>query len=728
LDYHYAIGLTVVILKVAVGLGFVIFVHELGHFSIAKLCGVKCEKFYLGFDIAGLKFCKFQWGETEYGIGVFPLGGYVKMLGQEDNPAKLREEMERAKAGDEGRGTGESVASKKSQTASNPQSPIPNPSSPPPPAPNPPSLLFDPRSFLAKSVPQRMAIISAGVIMNVIFAFLMAVAAYWIGVEQPPCVVGEAFSGGPAWQADLHIGDEILEISGRKVSQFRDMTTAIALGDFAAGQNVTMLIRRPGVKKPFLVSVKPDGSRGVFFVEVAPGMTTRLVDNRTTWLIKQMRLVLIGSAADLAKPPFRNSDEIVRIDDVPVSNYGDINHELARKADRKIAVTVLRAEKDAEGKSTGVKKRVVIAVKPNPMRHLGIVMRPGPVKAVQAHSPAAVAGIEPGDMLDGPLFSGANDDPMKLPDRLLQRVEKNENAVVFTIRRKDVEMPIDARAELRQPIGYTAPGTLNGPLEVSPLGIACQVQNEVASVEKDGPGAKAGIQPGDVIVSAVLLPPDKETLRKLATTQSESDVLTFDDKNYNWPALMTSIQETLPGTKVKLTYSRKVNGKAVEKTATLMPVEAADWFNPDRGLIFQPIVIDCPAGSVRDAIVLGGRHTLEDMTLVFRSVKALGTNRVSMRNMMGPVKIVELALHAADSGNAVFLLFLAFLSANLAVVNFMPIPVLDGGHFVLLCYEGIVGKPANEHVQAVLAYIGLILILALMVWVFGLDFGLISRH
>ena len=77
-----------VILKVAVGLGFVIFVHELGHFVVAKLCGVKCEKFYLGFDIAGLKFCKFRWGETEYGIGILPLGGYVKMLGQEDNPGQ----------------------------------------------------------------------------------------------------------------------------------------------------------------------------------------------------------------------------------------------------------------------------------------------------------------------------------------------------------------------------------------------------------------------------------------------------------------------------------------------------------------------------------------------------------------------------------------------------------------------------------------------------------------
>ena len=88
--------LLIVIIEVAIGLGMVIFVHELGHFVVAKLCGVKCEKFYLGFDIGGWRLCRFRWGETEYGIGALPLGGYVKMLGQEDNPARLREELERA--------------------------------------------------------------------------------------------------------------------------------------------------------------------------------------------------------------------------------------------------------------------------------------------------------------------------------------------------------------------------------------------------------------------------------------------------------------------------------------------------------------------------------------------------------------------------------------------------------------------------------------------------------
>ena len=77
--------------SVAIGIGLVIFVHELGHFVAAKSCGVKCEKFYVGFDvpisIGPIRFPrtlgKFTWGETEYGLGIIPLGGYVKMYGDE---------------------------------------------------------------------------------------------------------------------------------------------------------------------------------------------------------------------------------------------------------------------------------------------------------------------------------------------------------------------------------------------------------------------------------------------------------------------------------------------------------------------------------------------------------------------------------------------------------------------------------------------------------------------
>src|SRR5579885_467561 len=134
-----------IVLAVVGGLGFVIFVHELGHFLVAKWCGVKCEKFYLGFDPGGLKICSVRYGETEYGIGVIPFGGYVKMLGQDDNPANMADEGARSRG--------------------EPAEPhVPHGDIPAEPTAESP-VVHDPRSYLAKTVPQRMAIISAGVIM-----------------------------------------------------------------------------------------------------------------------------------------------------------------------------------------------------------------------------------------------------------------------------------------------------------------------------------------------------------------------------------------------------------------------------------------------------------------------------------------------------------------------------------------------------------------------------------
>ncbi|MDZ7619900.1 MAG: site-2 protease family protein, partial [Patescibacteria group bacterium] len=191
-------GLVVVILQVAIALGLVIFVHELGHFAVAKWCGVKCEKFYLGFDFFGWKLFARRWGETEYGIGIFPLGGYVKMLGQEDNPARLREEIERAKHQDEGAGQPEDMEDKPADAADKPDKAA---TAEPFDVVAAEKALYDPRSYLSKSVPQRMAIISAGVIMNLIFAFCCAVLAYGIGVRQIECGVGNLIAGESAWQA-----------------------------------------------------------------------------------------------------------------------------------------------------------------------------------------------------------------------------------------------------------------------------------------------------------------------------------------------------------------------------------------------------------------------------------------------------------------------------------------------------------------------------------------------
>src|SRR3954469_23668283 len=199
-----------VILKVAVGLGAVIFVHELGHFLVAKACGVKVEKFMIGFDVGGYKV-SWRRGETVYGIGSLPLGGYVKMLGQDDDPAHIKEQMEKS------------------------QVDVHNADAKPIKGPDGETYYVDRRSYLAKSVPQRMAIISAGVIMNVIFAFIFAVIAYGMGVPYIPTIVSEVTPGSPAWEANIRPGDEIVKIGKRTNPTFMQLMSGVTLGDLDKG-------------------------------------------------------------------------------------------------------------------------------------------------------------------------------------------------------------------------------------------------------------------------------------------------------------------------------------------------------------------------------------------------------------------------------------------------------------------------------------------------------------
>ncbi|MBS7337645.1 MAG: site-2 protease family protein, partial [Thermoguttaceae bacterium] len=148
------------VLLVLLGVNMLVIVHEFGHFIVARMCGVRCDKFYIWFDAYGFKLFSFKWGDTEYGLGWVPLGGYVKMLGQEDNPSHIQEEIEKAKLekkeeGEESQGALEEQS--RVQTTSDKDY-----------IKKLEEQLYAPDSYLAKNVFQRMAIISAGVIMNII--------------------------------------------------------------------------------------------------------------------------------------------------------------------------------------------------------------------------------------------------------------------------------------------------------------------------------------------------------------------------------------------------------------------------------------------------------------------------------------------------------------------------------------------------------------------------------
>lgn len=694
-------------LYVAIGVGLIIFVHELGHFLVAKACGVKCEKFMIGFDIGGIRLLSVRRGETLYGIGILPLGGYVKMLGQEDNPAQLRREMERARqeAAEGKTAAGTTVAPIQTGAASPDAGEA-----------SPEARLYNARSYLAKSVPQRMAIISAGVIMNMIFAFVFAVLAYLYGVKDSPCVVGAVVAGGSAWQAGIRADDTILEVGGAKVRTFQQMLRAIISGE--SGEALPLLVKRPGVNEPLKIVVKPQKLGGKPTIGVISSQDLQIAKE------KDALIFVPGSAAEKAAPPFMHGDRIVKVDGQPIEAYGQLQDFLVARADKPLLVTVDRAigprAKDSKNQKH---EEVTVTVPVNPMKQFGLAMTMGTIAAVQVNSPAAKAGIQPGDVLKT-LDGEAAGDPLRLPDRILKLAGKQ---VRLGLDRNGKSMGLEVK--LSASTRCVLPDTPDSPVALPELGVAYFVLNTVASVEPGGPAAGAGLQPGDRLTSVKILPPPPEELKALRKKFENDDLnpgeitLPFKDDERNWPCFMLLMQSAYPGTTVEFAWQRD----SKEMSGQAAPVAAAHWLNPERGWLLEPMREIQQAHSIGEAVRMGGEETVDSALLVYRLLHSFSTNQVSIRNISGPLGIIWAALGVARLGLGNLLVFMTLLSANLAVINFLPIPVLDGGHMVLLAYEGIRGKPADERVQEALTWIGLILILTLMVWAFGLDLGLFSR-
>lgn len=198
--------LIIKVLSFAIIFGGIVFFHELGHFLLAKYNNVYVEQFMIGF---GPALYKFKYKETLYSIRLLPLGGAVMMLGEEDDIDDL---VEKTKKSSETKGAETTETDEKSKKKSKKVEITEN--------------LLD-RTFASKTIPQKLAILFAGPIMNFVLAVVLFAVIFLISGFQTT-LVSKISDDSPAFHAGLESGDRILSINNQKVTTWNEILSIIA--------------------------------------------------------------------------------------------------------------------------------------------------------------------------------------------------------------------------------------------------------------------------------------------------------------------------------------------------------------------------------------------------------------------------------------------------------------------------------------------------------------------
>jgi regulator of sigma E protease len=379
------VGVISNVVIVLLGFGSVVLVHEFGHFIVAKLGGIKVEAFsiFMPPTLVGIRKSKEgfkfrflpsfssnkgdgavppeQMEETEYRIGLFPFGGYVKLLGQEDTgPARQVE---------------------------------------------------DPRSFANKPIGIRAAVIAAGVTFNVISAALIFMVVFLVGIRLPPAVVGGVIPNSPAARAGIQPGDDVIAIDGKTEDlDFSNILIAAALSN--AHEAVPITVQHPDgtVEHTTLVAESLPGSQFRDFGITQP-LSLQVAKVAEPNFLKERTGLMSG-------------DRIVAVAGQPVEHYWELDEIVRNTLAPTIRMTAERPRKGRNDETVqtelpldwSVSNRTEVLSEADLSRVYSMVPRIRVMDVENRHGSPAQAGgpaedtthLRPGDII---LAAGQTPDP-----------------------------------------------------------------------------------------------------------------------------------------------------------------------------------------------------------------------------------------------------------------------------------------------------------------------------
>ncbi len=596
------------IIQVVLGIGLVIFVHEAGHFMAARWCKVRVEVFSLGF---GPKLFGWKRGGTTYQVAALPLGGYVKMAGEDmfDPQAERR-----------------------------------------------------PDDLGSKSVPQRFLIYSGGVIMNMIFALVVFPIIFMIGVPFDQPMISPV-AGGAAWLADIEEGTVIEEIDGKPIYAFLHIPNGIALADKGP---VEMLVRDPGSDKTRTVTVQPTRSdeAGLNTIDVLPAFDP------------ERRIVVAkGSAAE--KAGLRNGYRLVDVK----SPYVDLplleRLQLEQTVGARIEATFLT---DKDEKLTVELDLEALDVESSPI--LGVEPLLNRVHNFRETPLTRQLGLEKGLLI------------LSVAGRPIQRSGDLTRVLL----------------ETEGPLSFTLSDSGNLTRTVNLGVVSAEARLQLASnvaMSHDLGGSGVSVKPGSAAERAGLRTGD--FIQEIDGTS----IKTFGDIR---GACKDGISEERA---LNLVVLREVSGEGPSELTFNFKGEP---YTPSYGFGVQRASYvfraKGPVDAVRAGFISSWRF-IEDAFITIKGV--VFTKSIDGKNLGGIITIARVANSWAEVGLTKLLFFLCLLSVNLAFLNVLPIPVLDGGQMMFLAIEAVKGSPVSEKVMSYSHLVGFVLIVSLMIYVIKND-------
>lgn len=582
------------VLLVIAGIGLLIFIHELGHFLVAKKCGVRVYVFSLGF---GPSIFRKKIGETEYRLSILPLGGYVKLAGEMPNDENTGAEWE----------------------------------------------------FMSKKPGQRAAVLCAGVGLNAVLAFIAFIVAFKIGVPFIGSEIGEVTPGWPAWEAGLREGDKIVKINNNSDPDFEDIFTEIALTDINSG--VHLSVERDNSVFGLTLYPKYDNEIGIQRIGIGPAVS--------------LEIEKIAAFKDGTSPAVEAGllvgDRIVSVNDKIMKNGNEFIAFVAANPGKEIDFKVIR-----EGREI----RLKVTPEPNTRWMMGLSSASTQIESVRKEGIAHSIGLINGNeilSIDNQKVTGWSQ---------VQDIIINANTGIHTLeisRNRKIEF-----IELNIADKDTAKEFLAGIYPYSSL--------IVDTIIKGFPAEKAGIVSGDKLVS----------INNKGLT-SWNQLLQLVVANQGNPMAITWIH----------------NGKSI--TDIITPIKDEEHPYGKIGVKLKDNTILKQYGFFRSC-QMGVNKTIVNIQRIYFTIKGFITGKVSNKALGGPILIAQASYESAKLGIGKLLYFLGIISINLAFLNILPIPVLDGGHLLFLLVEKIKGSPVSQRTLSIANYIGMGLVLSLFLF------------